>query len=61
MKVVTYINEIYSKTEIEIEYKNKSENSIELIVEIPLRFDIIFNNFIAKIKDKIIKSKGYRK
>ena len=57
MKVVTSINEIYSKTEIEIEYKNKSENSIELIVEIPLRFDIIFNNFIAKIKDKIIKSK----
>ena len=57
MKVVTFINEIYSKTEIEIEYKNKSENSIELIVEIPLRFDIIFNNFIAKIKDKIIKSK----
>ena len=57
MKVVTFINEIYSKTEIEIEYKNKSENSIELIVEIPLRFDIIFNNFIAKINDKIIKSK----
>ena len=57
MKVVTFINEIYSKTEIKIEYKNKSENSIELIVEIPLRFDIIFNNFIAKIKDKIIKSK----
>ena len=57
MKVVTYINEIYSKTEIEIEYKNKSENSIELIVEIPLRFDIIFNNFISKIKDKIIKLK----
>ena len=57
MKIITSINEIYSKTEIEIEYKNKSENSIELIVEIPLRSDIIFNNFIAKIKDKIIKSK----
>ncbi len=50
MKIITSINEIYSKTEIEIEYKNKSGNSIEIIMEIPLRVDIIFNNFIAKIK-----------
>ena len=42
MKVVTSINEIYSKTEIEIEYKNKSENSIELIVEIPFWFSKFF-------------------
>ena len=57
MKVTTSINEIYSKTEVEINYKNTKETSIELIVEIPLRSEIIFDYFIAKIKDKIIKSK----
>ena len=57
MKVTTSINEIYSKTEVEINYKNTKETSIELIVEIPLRSEIIFDYFVAKIKDKIIKSK----
>ena len=41
MKVTTSINEIYSKTEVEINYKNTKETSIELIVEIPLRSDIL--------------------
>ena len=57
MKVIAYINEIYSKTEIELSYKNEEENPIEIIVEIPLRVEIIFNYFTAKIKNKIIKSK----
>ena len=57
MKVITSINEIYSKTVIEINYKNTEKKSIELIVEIPLKSDIILNYFIGKIKDKIIKSK----
>ena len=57
MKVTASINEIYSKTEVEINYKNTKETSIELIVEIPLRSEIIFDYFVAKIKDKIIKSK----
>ena len=57
MKVTTYINEIYSETEVEISYKNTKEDSVELIVEIPIRTEIIFNYFTAKINDKIIKSK----
>ena len=57
MKVTTYINEIYSETEVEISYKNTKEESVELIVEIPIRTEILFNYFIAKINDKIIKSK----
>ena len=57
MKVTTYINEIYSETEVEISYKNTTKKSIELIVEIPIRTEIIFNYFTAKINDKIIKSK----
>ena len=57
MEVTTYINEIYSETEVKISYKNTKEESIELIVEIPIRTEIIFNYFTAKINDKIIKSK----
>ena len=57
MKVTTFINEIYSKTQVEISYKNTKEESIELIIEIPIRTEIIFNYFTAKINDKIIKSK----
>ena len=57
MKVTTFINEIYSETEVEISYKNTKEESIELIIEIPIRTEIIFNYFTAKINDKIIKSK----
>ena len=57
MKVTTYINEIFSKTEVELTYKNTSKNSVELIIEIPIRAEIIFNYFIAKINDKVIKSK----
>ena len=30
MKVTTYINEIYSETEVEISYKNTKEDSVEL-------------------------------
>ena len=57
MKVTTYANEIYSKTEVQINYENKTDSPIELIIEIPLKQEIVFNYFIAKIKDKIIKSK----
>jgi len=57
MKITTYANEVYSKTEVEINYENKTDSPLELIVEIPLRQEIVFNYFIAKIKDKIIKSK----
>ena len=57
MKVTTNINEIFSKTEVELTYKNTSQNSVELIIEIPIRDEIIFNYFIAKIDNKIIKSK----
>ena len=57
MKVLTYINEIYSKTEVELTYKNIEEYPVEIIVEIPLKIEIIFNYFIAKINDKVIKSK----
>ena len=57
MKVSTFINEIYSTTEVELSYKNSNKDSIELIIEIPMKVEIVFNYFIAKIKDKIIKSK----
>lgn len=57
MKVTTYANEVYTKTEVQINYENKTESPIELIIEIPLKQEIVFNYFIAKIKDKIIKSK----
>ena len=57
MKVTTYANEVYSKTEVQINYENKTDSPIELIIEIPLKQEIVFNYFIAKIKDKIIKSK----
>ena len=57
MKVTTFANEIYSKTEVQINYENKTDSPIELIIEIPLKQEIVFNYFIAKIKDKIIKSK----
>ena len=57
MKVTTYTNEVYSKTEVQINYENKTDSPIELLIEIPLKQEIVFNYFIAKIKDKIIKSK----
>ena len=57
MKATTYINEFYSKTEVELIYKNTAKNSIEIKIEIPIRAEVIFNYFIEKIKDKIIKSK----
>ena len=57
MKVSTFINEIYSTTEVELSYKNLQKESVELIIEIPMKVEIVFNYFIAKIKDKIIKSK----
>ena len=57
MKVSTFINEIYSTTEVELSYKNSQKEPIELIIEIPMKVEIVFNYFIAKIKDKIIKSK----
>ena len=57
MKVTTYANEVYSKTEVQINYENRTDSPIELIIEIPLKQEIVFNYFIAKIKDKIIKSK----
>ena len=55
--VNTYANEIYSKTEIILNYANNEDNSIELIIDIPMRSELIFESFIAKIKDQIIKSK----
>ena len=55
--VNTYANEIYSKTEVVLNYVNDEDNPIELIIEIPMRAEIIFENFVAKIKDQIIKSK----
>ena len=55
--VNTYSNELYSKIETTLHYINKEENPIELIIEIPNRTELIFDSFIAKIKDKIIKSK----
>ena len=55
--VNTYSNEIYSKIEVTLHYINKEEDPIELIIEIPIRTELIFDSFIAKIKDKIIKSK----
>ena len=55
--VNTYANEIYSKVEVTLHYINKKDNPIELIIEIPMRSELIFDSFIAKIKDEIIKSK----
>ena len=55
--VNTYANEIYSKTEIILNYVNHEDNPIELIIDIPMRSELIFESFIAKIKDQIIKSK----
>ena len=55
--VNTYSNEIYSKIEMTLHYINKEDEPIELIIEIPIRTELIFDSFIAKIKDKIIKSK----
>jgi len=55
--VNTYSNEIYSKTEVILNYTNSKDNPIELIIEIPIRTQLIFESFTAKIKDRIIKSK----
>ena len=55
--VNTYSNEIYSKTEVILNYTNNKDNPIELIIEIPIRTELIFESFTAKIKDRIIKSK----
>ena len=62
MKVTTSINEIYSKTEVEINYKNTKETSIELIVEIPLIS--IYNEEIKKFSttfEKLQKMGFYKK
>ena len=55
--VNTYSNEIYSKIEMTLHYINKEDKPLELIIEIPIRTELIFDCFIARIKDKIIKSK----
>jgi len=55
--VNTYSNEIYSKIEMTLYYINKEDKPLELIIEIPIRTELIFDSFIARIKDKIIKSK----
>lgn len=55
--VNTHCNEIYSKTEVILSYKNEQDIRLELIIEIPIKTDLIFESFEAKIKDKIIKSK----
>ena len=57
MKSITYINEIYTRTEVDLSYKNNEENPVEIIVEVPMRSEIIFNKLIIKIKDKIIEAK----
>ena len=57
MKCITYINEIYSRTELELSYKNDKENPVEIIIEVPMRSEIIFNKLIIKLKDKIIETK----
>ena len=57
MKSTTYINEIYSRTEVELSYKNNEENPVEITIEVPMRSEIIFNRLIIKMKDKIIETK----
>ena len=57
MKSITYINEIYTRTEVDLSYKNNEENPVEIIVEVPMRSEIIFSKLIIKIKDKIIEAK----
>ena len=49
--VNTYSNEIYSKTEVILNYTNNKDNPIELIVEIPIRTELIFESITAKKKD----------
>ena len=46
MKSITYLNEIYSRTEVELSYKNNEENPVEIIVEVPMRSEIIFSKLI---------------
>ena len=46
--VNTYSNEIYSKIEMTLHYINKEDGPIELIIEIPIRTELIFDSFIAK-------------
>ena len=57
MKSITYINEIFSRTEVELSYENNKENPVEIIVEVPMRSEIIFKHLTIKIKDKIIETK----
>ena len=36
MKVTIYTNEVYSKTEVQINYENKTDSPIKLVIEISL-------------------------
>jgi hypothetical protein len=48
MKSITYINEIFSRTEVELSYENNKENPVEIIVEVPMRSEIIFKHLTIK-------------
>ena len=56
-RLLIHINEIFATTEVIENYENNSNSPIELIIEIPIRTEIIFDHFIARIKDKVIRSK----
>ena len=50
ISVNTHCNEVYSKTEVILSYKNDQDNPLELIIEIPIKTDLIFESFEAKNK-----------
>ncbi len=56
-RLLIHINEIFATTAVIENYENNSNSPIELIIEIPIRTEIIFDHFIARIKDKVIRSK----
>ena len=57
MKSTINIYQIFLKIEIDLYYKNPSNNCIWIIIEIQLGTEIVFENLIKKIKDKKAKSK----
>ncbi len=62
LEIDSKVNEIFSKTKIFQNYKNISENPIELKIYIFKKIDIILSNFSIKIGDSItVKSKIIKK
>ena len=51
------INESYATTEVTEYFKNKTNNPIEISIDIPLNPEIILNKFISKIGKKNIYQK----